>query len=362
MFNRFFLAAIAIAALVQSSTAQTRHVVGDALGWIVPPNGPATYSNWAANQTFTVGDTLVFNFAAGNHDVTRVTQSSFNACNTTSPLSRTTNSPASITLTASGPHYFICSFPGHCLGGQKLAINVSARGSSPAPQPSSPAPQPSGSTPSPVPAPARTPTPAPAPAPESATTPTPAPASAPTPTPRSAPTPAPTRQPATHVVGGALGWTVPPNASVGYQNWARNNNFSVGDILVFNYPARVHDVVEVTKAAYDLCNSSSTISKSTNPPTRITLRTAGEHYFFCTFPGHCSSGQKLAVNVTGGSSTAPSTSPPSPTATPPSTTTNPPPQSPGGGTAPPPPNNSAKSLGAASLFTSFLVIVAGLLY
>lgn len=163
----------------------------------------------------------VFNFAAGRHDVTQVTQSSFNACNATSPLSRTTDSPANITLTTSGPHYFICSFPGHCLGGQKLAINVSATGSSPAPQPSSPAPQPSGSTPSPV--------SAPAPAPTPAKTPTPAPASAPTPT--STPTPAPTRQPVTHVVGGALGWTIPPNASVSYQNWARNNTFAVGDIL-----------------------------------------------------------------------------------------------------------------------------------
>lgn len=57
-FNTVFLAAIVIATLVQSSTAQTRHVVGDALGWVVPPGGASAYSNWAANQTFRVGDIL----------------------------------------------------------------------------------------------------------------------------------------------------------------------------------------------------------------------------------------------------------------------------------------------------------------
>lgn len=53
--NMVFL--LVAAALLQSAAAQTTHVVGDASGWIVPPNAD-TYSNWAANKTFVVGDIL----------------------------------------------------------------------------------------------------------------------------------------------------------------------------------------------------------------------------------------------------------------------------------------------------------------
>lgn len=45
------------AALLQGSEAQTLHVVLDTSGWIVPSN-PTAYANWAATQTFAVGDVL----------------------------------------------------------------------------------------------------------------------------------------------------------------------------------------------------------------------------------------------------------------------------------------------------------------
>lgn len=50
--------AVALCAIFQASAAQTTHVVGDELGWLVPPGGPIAYSTWAAMQTFTVGDIL----------------------------------------------------------------------------------------------------------------------------------------------------------------------------------------------------------------------------------------------------------------------------------------------------------------
>ena len=53
-----FLAAIAIAALIQTSVAQTTHTVGDTTGWAIPTGDPAFYSSWAANQTFNVGEIL----------------------------------------------------------------------------------------------------------------------------------------------------------------------------------------------------------------------------------------------------------------------------------------------------------------
>ncbi|KAJ0030766.1 hypothetical protein Pint_12996 [Pistacia integerrima] len=336
--KNFVVAIVAIAALLHSSKAQTTHIVGDALGWIVPPSTD-TYTTWAANQTFKVGDVLVFNFAAGRHDVAQVTESAFNACNTSSPISRETNSPANITLTSSGEYYYICTVPGHCSGGQKLMINASAAAASPAPQPSSPAPQPS-TAPSPL------------------NAPTPTPVTAPTPT----PTPSPTRAPVTYVVGDNMGWIIPPNTSVGYQNWVRGKTFVVGDILVFNYAMNAHDVAEVSKQAYGSCDSNNTISFNSNPPTRITLTTSGEHFYICTFPNHCSAGQELAINVTGtGTAASPSpgtATPPSPnTATPPSTNT-PSAPSPTGATTPSDQSgNSAKSLNAAGLSITFLAII-----
>lgn len=34
------------------------YIVGDNLGWQTPPNGVVTYSNWANQHTFVVGDIL----------------------------------------------------------------------------------------------------------------------------------------------------------------------------------------------------------------------------------------------------------------------------------------------------------------
>jgi hypothetical protein len=52
-----FLAAIAVAALIHSSAAQSTYTVGDTTGWTVPP-GSAFYSTWAASKNFSVGDIL----------------------------------------------------------------------------------------------------------------------------------------------------------------------------------------------------------------------------------------------------------------------------------------------------------------
>lgn len=50
--------ALVVAAMLHSSSAQTRHVVGDSMGWIIPPGGAVAYTTWAANKTFRVGDSL----------------------------------------------------------------------------------------------------------------------------------------------------------------------------------------------------------------------------------------------------------------------------------------------------------------
>lgn len=335
------------AALFQSSAAQTTHVVGDGLGWTIPPGGPVAYSTWASRQSFAVGDILVFNFNAGAHDVAEVTKAAYDACNTTSPISMSTAAPTNITLGSAGEHYFMCTFAGHCNVGQKLAINVSAAGAT------SPAPQPAAGTPPP----ASSPTAAPAPA----TVP------APTPSPVFSPAPAPSRSAETYVVADGLGWNVLPGGVAPFQAWAANKTFMVGDTLVFNFANGSHNVAQVTKTAYNSCNTATTISLTSTSPARITLATAGEHFFTCTFPGHCSRGQKLAINVTGSTTATPPSpspaisTPPSSIANPPSTPTAPSAPSPSGSTAPPSPDSSAPSF-ASALPVAMLSIAVALLH
>lgn len=49
---------VAATLTVNFAAAQTVHVVGDSLGWTVPPNGAAAYTSWASNKQFMVGDIL----------------------------------------------------------------------------------------------------------------------------------------------------------------------------------------------------------------------------------------------------------------------------------------------------------------
>ncbi|KAJ8536225.1 hypothetical protein K7X08_034626 [Anisodus acutangulus] len=140
--------ALAMASLVQDVTAQTAHMVGDNMGWIIP-NGASAYTDWAAGKTFRVGDTLVFNFRTNNHDVQRVQKTSFDECNSQNAIgSPIMTGPANVTLDTAGDHYYICTFGTHCRNGQKLAITVSSSTGTPgANPPTSSAAGPSGSFP-----------------------------------------------------------------------------------------------------------------------------------------------------------------------------------------------------------------------
>ena len=47
-----------LVALLHCAAAQTVHVVGDGIGWTIPTNGAAAYTNWASGKNFAVGDIL----------------------------------------------------------------------------------------------------------------------------------------------------------------------------------------------------------------------------------------------------------------------------------------------------------------
>ncbi|CAN6559332.1 unnamed protein product [Malus baccata var. baccata] len=125
--NMVVIFGVFVAMFVQSVATQKVHVVGDNMGWTIPVSGAQEYVNWAAtNNNLTVGDTLVFNFITGVHNVVQVTKASFHSCNEEDRIgSSLTTGPANITLTSAGDHYYICSFSSHCQAGMKLAVTVS---------------------------------------------------------------------------------------------------------------------------------------------------------------------------------------------------------------------------------------------
>ncbi|VVB03922.1 unnamed protein product [Arabis nemorensis] len=97
-------------------------------------------------------------------------------------------------------------------------------------------------------------------------------------------------QAATYTVGDSSGWTY--NA-VG---WTRGKQFKAGDVLVFNYSPRSHNVVVVDNGGYTNCVTPARARTYTSGKDRITL-SKGKHFFICNFPGHCESAMKIAVTA-----------------------------------------------------------------
>ncbi|KAJ4957712.1 hypothetical protein NE237_024823 [Protea cynaroides] len=109
-----------------------------------------------------------------------------------------------------------------------------------------------------------------------------------------------TRAPLTFIVGDAMGWTVPANGAVTYTAWATDKTFLVGDILQFNFVTGNHTVATLsTREQFDSCTTSNTLQTFRTGPQQLKLDLMEDYYFICTFPGHCNSGQKLSVSVTG---------------------------------------------------------------
>ncbi|XP_072953713.1 cucumber peeling cupredoxin-like [Typha angustifolia] len=112
------------------AAASTTHVVGGATNWTIP-SATTFYSDWSSSQTFAVGDTLVFNFPTGIHNVIPVPKSGYDGCSSKQQLGTTmANGPATVTISSPGIHYYICGIGSHCSFGQKLAITVASSSTS----------------------------------------------------------------------------------------------------------------------------------------------------------------------------------------------------------------------------------------
>ncbi|KAL9819533.1 putative Phytocyanin domain, cupredoxin [Arabidopsis thaliana] len=99
-------------------------------------------------------------------------------------------------------------------------------------------------------------------------------------------------------VGGKSGdWKIPPSSSFSFNEWAQKARFKVGDFIVFKYEAGKDSVLQVTREAYEKCNTTSPKASYTDGNTKVKLDQAGPVYFISGTEGHCQKGQKLRLVV-----------------------------------------------------------------
>ncbi|CAL4926923.1 unnamed protein product [Urochloa decumbens] len=77
---------------------------------------------------------------------------------------------------------------------------------------------------------------------------------------------------------------------------AEGKRFRAGDVLVFKYSPKAHNVVPVSAAGYSSCSAPRGARALTSGNDRVTLK-RGVNYFICSFPGHCQAGMKVAVTA-----------------------------------------------------------------
>ncbi|KAJ6971935.1 uclacyanin-3-like [Populus alba x Populus x berolinensis] len=106
--------------------AATTYTVGDSSGW----TNFGDYTTWASGKTFAVGDSLLFKYGS-SHSVAEVSKADYDSCSTSNILKSYTDGSSTVPLSTAGPMYFICSTPGHCSGGMKLAVTVVAASGTP---------------------------------------------------------------------------------------------------------------------------------------------------------------------------------------------------------------------------------------
>ncbi|KAL3814468.1 hypothetical protein ACJIZ3_015736 [Penstemon smallii] len=99
--------------VVQAATFK----VGDGGGWTF------NMVAWPNGKRFRAGDTLLFNYNSGIHNVVKVNKAGYDGCSTPGGSTMYQTGKDQIKL-AKGQNFFICNFPGHCGSGMKIAITA----------------------------------------------------------------------------------------------------------------------------------------------------------------------------------------------------------------------------------------------
>ncbi|XP_022942619.1 basic blue protein-like [Cucurbita moschata] len=93
------------------------YTVGGAQGWTF------NVASWPKGKRFRAGDTLVFNYSPAAHNVVAVSRVGYSGC--VAPTgSKVFGTGTDQIKLVKGQNYFICSLPGHCQSGMKIAINA----------------------------------------------------------------------------------------------------------------------------------------------------------------------------------------------------------------------------------------------
>ncbi|KAH9605654.1 hypothetical protein KSS87_013576 [Heliosperma pusillum] len=93
------------------------YTVGGAGGWTF------NVVNWPNGKSFRASDVLAFNYASSLHNVVAVNKGGYRSCNPQSGAKVFQSGKDTIKLNK-GLNYFICSIPGHCQAGMKIAVNA----------------------------------------------------------------------------------------------------------------------------------------------------------------------------------------------------------------------------------------------
>ncbi|KAK3156512.1 hypothetical protein QOZ80_2AG0108210 [Eleusine coracana subsp. coracana] len=110
--SKVAMALVALCCMMFVTQAAEYHV-----RWIINMQG------WGKGRSFAAGDVLVFDYAAGAHNVVKVDQTGYNTCRPSAGAPTYTSGHDRIMLHR-GTNLFICSFPGHCNGGMKIAVTA----------------------------------------------------------------------------------------------------------------------------------------------------------------------------------------------------------------------------------------------
>ncbi|KAK4438269.1 Chemocyanin [Sesamum alatum] len=109
---------VALAVVFQCEVAEAAtYTVGDAGGWSF------NVATWPKGKRFRAGDTLVFNYNSGIHNVVAVNKAGYQGCTTPSGAKVYQTGNDQIKL-RKGPNFFICTIPGHCQAGMKIAVTA----------------------------------------------------------------------------------------------------------------------------------------------------------------------------------------------------------------------------------------------
>ncbi|XP_048573182.1 chemocyanin-like [Triticum urartu] len=112
------LALVLLCVLLHGDFAESKvYTVGDRAGWALSSGG------WPRGKRFRAGDVLLFKYGRGAHNVVAVNAAGYKSCSAARG-GRTYNSGSDRVTLARGTNYFICSVPGHCQAGMKMAVTA----------------------------------------------------------------------------------------------------------------------------------------------------------------------------------------------------------------------------------------------